>query len=228
MVDRSFVAYYRIHERELSGSVLGAQQETVRAYLGAGGWKLIAEVVEVKTGKRSERSNHPKLGEALLLCRVRGATLIIGELGQLARNLSFLSILRGSGVEFVALDLPQVTTLTLPILEAVARAEAKTMSERVKVALKAAEGRGVKLSRDRGKFILLQDMGRKAGVGVRAAKAAARNRALLPFIEEIRAQGGSLRAVAAELNARGIPAPSGGQWQAPQVLRVIRGGYQAS
>ena len=92
MVERSFVAYYRVHERELSGSVSGAQHEIVRAYLYAGGWKLVAEVVEVETGKRSERSKHPKLAEALLLCRVHGATLIIAELGKFARNLSLIHI----------------------------------------------------------------------------------------------------------------------------------------
>jgi DNA invertase Pin-like site-specific DNA recombinase len=224
----SFIAYYRIQERDLSGPTSEVQQEAVRAYLGAGGAKLIAEVVEVETGKRSERSKHPKLAEALLLCRVHAATLIIGELGKFARNLSFLKILRGSGIEFLAMDLPQVTTLTLPALEAVARAEAKVTSERLKVALQAAKERGVKIGGNRGKFHLLQEMGRKAGVEVRAAKAAARDRELLPLIQEIRSRGVSLRGVAAELNARGILAPRGGQWQAPQVLTVLRSGQQVS
>ena len=42
-----------------------------------------------------------------------------------------------------------------------------------------------------------------------------------PVVEEIEATGrASLRAVAAGLDGRGIPAPRGGRWTAPAVMRL--------
>jgi hypothetical protein len=44
-----------------------------------------------------------------------------------------------------------------------------------------------------------------------------------PVIRDIRASGiTSLRAIAAALNARGIPTARGGQWNATQVMSVLR------
>jgi len=43
-----------------------------------------------------------------------------------------------------------------------------------------------------------------------------------PVVAEIKATGrASLRAVAAGLDARGIPAPRGGAWTAPAVMRLL-------
>ena len=58
---------------------------------------MVAEMTEVESGKLSDR---PKLAEALKLCRLHGATLIIAKLDRLARNVAFISNLMESGVEF--------------------------------------------------------------------------------------------------------------------------------
>jgi DNA invertase Pin-like site-specific DNA recombinase len=118
---------------------LEAQQTAVRDYLNGGDWRLVAEVTEVESGKRSDR---PKLAEAFKLCRLHGATLIIAKLDRLARNVAFISNLMESGVEFHAVDFPQANRLTVHILAAVAEHEAKMISERTKVALAAAKRRG--------------------------------------------------------------------------------------
>jgi hypothetical protein len=56
----------------------------------------------------------------------------------------------------------------------------------------------------------------------RKVQAAARAADLAPIIAEIRASGRtSLHAVAAELDARQVPAPRGGKWTAPAVMRLI-------
>ena len=70
-------------------------------YLDGGRWKLVAECVEVESGKRSDR---PKLAEALRLSELHKATLIIAKIDRLARNVAFISNLMESGVEFVAVD----------------------------------------------------------------------------------------------------------------------------
>jgi DNA invertase Pin-like site-specific DNA recombinase len=214
-----FVAYYRVSTQRQGRSGLGleAQQTAVRDYLNGGDWRLVAEVTEVESGKRTDR---PKLAEALKLCRIHDATLIIAKLDRLARNVAFISNLMESGVEFHAVDFPQANRLTVHILAAVAEHEAKIISERTKAALAAAKRRGVKLGGYRGTVI--SKAMRKASADAIAKRADARAVDLGPTIAEVQAAGAkSLRDIATGLNERGIPAARGGQWTAVQVSRVL-------
>jgi DNA invertase Pin-like site-specific DNA recombinase len=214
-----FVAYYRVSTQRQGRSGLGleAQQTAVRDYLNGGDWRLVAEVTEVESGKRSDR---PKLAEALKLCRLHGAILIIAKLDRLARNVAFISNLMESGVDFHAVDFPQANRLTVHILAAVAEHEAKVISERTKAALAAAKRRGVKLGGYRG-TTMTKAMRRAAAEAV-AKRVDARATDLAPTIAELRSAGAtSLRAIAAGLNQRGIPTARGGQWSAVQVSRVL-------
>jgi DNA invertase Pin-like site-specific DNA recombinase len=69
MAQGKFVAYYRVSttRQGQSGLSLEAQRNAVTDFLDGGTWQLAAEVVEVESGKRSDR---PKLQEALRLCRL--------------------------------------------------------------------------------------------------------------------------------------------------------------
>src|SRR3712207_2355558 len=98
MAQGSFIAYYRVSTAKQGASGLGleAQQAAVRDYLNGGDWKLTAEVTEVESGKQSDR---PKLAEAMRLCRLHGATLIIAKLDRLSRDAHFLLGLQKAGVE---------------------------------------------------------------------------------------------------------------------------------
>jgi DNA invertase Pin-like site-specific DNA recombinase len=221
MAEGSFVAYYRVSTERQGRSGLGleAQQEAVRRYLNGGSWKLVVELTEIESGKRSDR---PKLAEALRLCRLHGATLVIAKLDRLARNVAFVSNLMESGVDFTAVDFPQANRLTVHILAAVAEHEAKAISDRTKAALAAARARGTRLGGDRGHLANIRMNGTIASAIARRTKSEARARDVLPVIREIEAGGSSsLRHVAAQLTHRGIPAPRGGSWSAMQVKRVI-------
>src|SRR3954452_18326599 len=103
---KRFVSYYRVSTARQGQSGLGleAQREAVVTYLNGGRWEIVAELVEVESGKRNDR---PKLAEALRLCRVHGATLVIAKLDRLARNVHFISSLMEAGVDFIAVDFPQ-------------------------------------------------------------------------------------------------------------------------
>src|ERR1700750_2536505 len=149
MANGKFVAYFRVSTQKQGASGLGieAQQEAVRTYLNGGRWKLVGEFKEVESGKRNDR---PALAEALAMCRIHGATLIIAKLDRLARNVAFISNLMESGVEFTAVDFPQANRLTIHILAAVAEHEAAMISARTKAALGAAKARGVVLGGNRG------------------------------------------------------------------------------
>lgn len=216
----NFVSYIRVSTDRQGRSGLGieAQQQAVRAYLNGGNWRLIAEVVEVESGKRADR---PKLAEALRLCRIHGATLIIAKLDRLARNVHFVSSLMESGVDFVAVDFPQANRLTIHILAAVAEHEAKAISDRTKAALQAAKARGVKLGGPRGGMLSPEAIA--ASRAARMARADQRALDLAPIIAELREAGVTgLRGIAKALTERGIPTPRGAAtWREAQVSRLL-------
>jgi DNA invertase Pin-like site-specific DNA recombinase len=221
MAQGKFVSYVRVSTARQGRSGLGleAQQEAVRSYLNGGNWELVAEVIEIESGKRNDR---PKLAEALRLCRLHGATLIIAKLDRLARNVAFISNLMESGVEFTAVDFPQANRLTVHILAAVAEHEAKAISTRTRDSLAAAKARGTRLGGDRGNLPAVAKDGAKASVAARIVKADNRASDLAPIIEELRSAGAvSLRQIAAELNAKGIKTVRGKEWSAMQVQRVL-------
>lgn len=214
-----FVAYYRVSTTRQGKSGLGldAQRAAVREHLNGGNWRLAAEFTEIESGKRSDR---PKLGEALKECRLRGAKLIIAKLDRLARNVRFIANLMESNVEFEAVDFPQANRLTIHIMAAFAEHEAKTISDRTRAALAAAKARGKRLGGFRGRPGTAADCAKARQA--RSASADARASDLAPVIKDIRAAGvKSLRAIAKELNGRGISAPRGGEWSAAQVRAVI-------
>lgn len=222
MAQGKFVSYLRVSTQRQGRSGLGleAQREAVAGYLNGGRWNLIAETVEVESGKRNDR---PKLAEALRLCRVHGATLIIAKLDRLARNVNFISNLMESGVEFIAVDLPQANRLTVHIMAAMAEHEAAMISARTKAALTAAKARGTKLGGRRWNSDKIASKGQQASVQVRQDAASKRASDLLPMIESIKSEGAvSLRQIAAELNERGIPTARGGSWSATQVARIVQ------
>jgi DNA invertase Pin-like site-specific DNA recombinase len=152
---------------------------------------------------------------------LHGARLVIAKLDRLSRNAHFLLGLKESGVDFVAADMPNANQLTVGIMAVVAEDEAKRISERTKAALTAAKKRGTKLGGFRGVVPTAQM--RKLSAEALRERGAARASDLRPIIEELQATGAtSLRAIAAGLNARGIPTARGdGEWSAVQVQRVL-------
>jgi DNA invertase Pin-like site-specific DNA recombinase len=224
MATGKFISYLRVStvRQGVSGLGLEAQREAVAQYLNGGSWSLAQEVVEVESGKRNDR---PAIAEALRLCRLHRATLIIAKLDRLARNVHFISSLMEAGVEFVACDFPQANRLTVHILAAVAEHEASMISARTTAALAAAKTRGKRLGGLRGKPERMKAMASKGNVAsakARKTSAAKRTADLLPVIKGLQAEGiSTLLGIANELNRRGISAPRGGEWAAGQVSRVL-------
>ncbi len=122
-----FIAYFRVSTDKLGKSGLGleAQRKTVLDYLDGGRWSLVQEFVEIESGKHNER---PQLMAALAACKKHKAKLVIAKLDQLSRNLAFIAALMESGVEFVAVDNPHATKLSVHILAAVAEHEREMMA----------------------------------------------------------------------------------------------------
>ena len=216
-----FVAYYRVSTDKQGRSGLGleAQRAAVEAHVAAARGAVCAGFVEVESGRKRDR---PQLAAALVAARVHRAVLVIAKLDRLARNVHFVSGLMESGVEFVAADMPTVNRLTVHILAAVAEEEARMISARTKAALAAAKARGVRL----GNPNLAAGSPEQARVAnaAKIGRAQARAADVLPFIEQARRAGATtLQQLAAALEARGVPTPSGcgSRWHPVQVARVL-------
>jgi DNA invertase Pin-like site-specific DNA recombinase len=203
-----FVAYYRVSTDRQGRSGLGleAQRAAIRGYLGQA--TPSAEFTEIETGKRNDR---PELERALALCRKRKAKLVIAKLDRLSRNLAFIAALMDSSVDFVAVDNPHATRLTLHILAAVAEHEREMIAQRTKAALQAAKARGIRLGSN----------GADRLAPVYRAEAVDRARQLAPILSELRGAGMSARQMAAELTARRVATPNGGRWHPQSILRMI-------
>src|SRR4051812_27644927 len=182
MARGNFVAYHRVSTAKQGRSGLGleAQQEAVQTYLNGGSWRLVAEVVEVESGKRNDR---PKLQEALRLCRLHAAILVIAKLDRLSRNYAFIASLMEGGVKFRAVDFPEANELTVHILSAVAQHERKMISQRTKDALQAAKARGKKLGGNRGQLQHFVSQGARASATVRSRLARSRADDLMALIQ---------------------------------------------
>ena len=215
---QSFVAYYRVSTQKQGKSGLGieAQKAAVAQYVSRNGGKVAAEFQEVESGKRSDR---PQLALALERCRLTRSTLIVAKRDRLTRDVAFLCRLRDSKVDFVAVDNPNATPLTVTILIAVAEEERRLASVRTKVALQAAKARGVKLGNPNG----AQAFGARSRAGaVEALKAKADSfaQSLAGIVRPLLEAGLSLRKIAERLNAEGIVTAQGKAWQANSVKRL--------
>jgi DNA invertase Pin-like site-specific DNA recombinase len=215
------VAYYRVSTRQQQRSGLGlmAQQDAVQRYVLTCPGKLLAELTEVESGRKSGR---PKLKEALWLCRVYGAKLVIARLDRLARSVALIASLVETGVEFVAVDVPLANRFTIHILAAVAEYEARLISERTKAAMAAAKARGRKFGNPDPRTHRFSASARKAAV--RAVREQAKARALdyLPLLCELRDRGETIHGIALQLTAMGIETPRRRMiWRDRMVARVF-------
>jgi DNA invertase Pin-like site-specific DNA recombinase len=221
MSDRPLVIYYRVSTKQQKRSGLGllAQQDSVRRYIQANPGRVLAEVTEIESGRSKDRL---QLKEALRLCRVYSATLIIARLDRLARSVAMIAGLLESDVDFVAADMPLANRFTIHILGAVAEYEARLISERTRAAFTAAKARGRKFGNPNPLTHRFSHAARKARV--RAERERAKRRALdfLPLLCQLRDRGLTIQEIALHLTASGVPRPRGGNvWRHNTVRRMF-------
>lgn len=214
------VAYYRASTRKQAGSGLGleAQQAAVLSYAKARSAEVLAEYIEVETGKRADR---PKLAEALAHARKARAVLVIAKLDRLARNVHFVSGLMESGVPFNCADRPGADPFRLHIEAAIAEEEARKISQRTKDALAAAKRRGVLLGSRNPACRSLTDSARRGGTTSTKAKARTFYADVMDTIKDRRTAGATLGTIAAELNAAGHVTQRGLPFTATAVYRLL-------
>lgn len=217
------VAYIRVStaRQGISGLGIEAQRAEISAFAKAHGAAVLAEFVEVESGKVN---NRPELARAIMQARLTGARLVIARLNRLSRNAAFLLTLRDSGVDFVAADMPNANSLTIGVMALVAQEEREAISRNTKAALKAAKARGQTLGNPNGANALRR-AGKGNGDAVQAitARADACATLLADVLADVQKAGHTtLQAVADELNRRGIKTARGGIWHPSSVANVRR------
>jgi DNA invertase Pin-like site-specific DNA recombinase len=194
--------------------VVDSQREAILSRLKGLQAELVAEFTEFE---RRRHNGRPALEKALAACKKLKAKLAVARLDRLSRNLAFLTLLKNSGVEFIAVDNPHANKSTMHNLVAAARCEHDIVSERAAAALKVAKARGKRLGNPK-----LSEARRRAIV-VNMDRADCYLETVLPVIQEIQESGvKSLRGIARTLAARGITTARGGEWTAVQVSAIVR------
>jgi DNA invertase Pin-like site-specific DNA recombinase len=202
------VAYYRVSTKKQGKSGLGleAQKEMVRQLVLAHGATVIAEYVEVETGKKSAR---PKLQEAIHHARLTNSTLVVAKLDRLARNCYFLNCLLHAELDFVCCDNPYADRFNIQVLAAVAEHEARQIAARTKAALAATKAKGKLLGSARPGHWDGHERGFKKAqpLGSASNSQKARERyqqVLIPEIKRRREEGQTLDQIVIWLNDQGF------------------------
>lgn len=218
-----YIAYLRVSTQRQGASGLGveAQQEAVKRFLNSGSRKILREYVEIESGRKGSKKR-PQLMSALAECKRLKATLVVGKIDRLSRDVRFfLEVLDDSGVdirfaEFTDID-PKTDEGRMLLINMAnfAEFEGRRIGSRTRAALAAAKARGVVLGRAGAANLRPNIEERQTCANAFAAK-------LRPMFSDMKARGLTQRGMAKELNSIGVPAPMGGAWQLAQIQRLIR------
>jgi len=216
------ISYIRVSTNQQGKSGLGieAQREAIARFAASQGAEIVAEHVEIETGKGADAlERRPKLGAALAQARKAKAPVVVAKLCRLSRDVAFISGLMANRVPFIVAELgADADPFMLHVYAALAEKERNLIAERTRAALSAKKAQGAALG-NRTNLPAAQ----AKGVATNQGNADAHAANVLPIIRQIQASGATnLRAVADALNARGIHTARGGQWYAGTVANVLK------
>jgi DNA invertase Pin-like site-specific DNA recombinase len=218
------LAYIRVStdEQDASGHGQDAQASDVDAYVERKGWTLTETYQDVASGKTLAK--RPGLKAALerledkSLNGSRPQALVVAKLDRLSRSmLDFASMIeRSQRNDWLLVVVEPEIDLTTPygramanVIMTFAQLEREMISDRTKAAMAEMKAQGIRL-------------GRPLARDGKDEMAKARIEAALPVLSHLTATGASLRKIAAELNARGLVGPQGGQWHGRSVQLTLR------
>jgi DNA invertase Pin-like site-specific DNA recombinase len=201
-----------------SGLGIEAQKAAVERFAEVEGFDLIAEHVEIETGKGADAlDRRPEFAIALGQARKAKCPVLVAKLDRLSRDVHFVSGLMAHRVPFIVAELgADADPFMLHLYAALAEKERALISARTKAALAAKKAAGAKLGNPRAA---------EAAVKAHAANRAAADQFaanVLPIVRDIQAAGRtSLREIAATLNARGVRTARGGPWGSSSVRNLL-------
>src|SRR3982075_1135335 len=147
------VAYYRVTTKhhQYSGLGIEAQRATVTRFAEAEGLTIVAEFVEIETGKGADAlDRRPRLAAALAAARTAKCSVLVSKLDRLSRDVAFVSGLMAQRVPFIVAELGRdADPFMLHLYAALTEKERRLISERTKAALAAKKASGAKLGNPR-------------------------------------------------------------------------------
>lgn len=217
------VGYCRVSTegQAIDGVSLEAQRARIEAWALANGCELVG--VHVDAGMSGSRADRPGLLAAISQATEHRAALVVYSLSRLARStkdtLAIGERLEKAGADLVSLSERIDTTsaagkMVFRMLAVLAEFERDQVSERTRAAMHH-----------------MKSQGRRVGAVPFGFNLAADGEQLLPNAAELEAvsliqslslSGLSLRAIARELEFRGIPAKHGGAWSAKVIRGILR------
>lgn len=202
-----YVAYFRVstEKQGRSGLGLSAQRTSIERFLSHDD-KVVAEFVEVQSGKNDERV---ELWKAIAHAKKRDAKILIAKLDRFSRKVSFIAGIMEQGIGMVVAEMPHASDFQLHIFAALAQEERRLISERTRNALAEAKKRGVELGKN-GKVLAIRH--RK--------EANERAEAFRPFVMPMVIAGLSYREIARRLNEQGIQTVNCRRFHAQQVKAI--------
>lgn len=202
---KKVVSYYRVSTQRqgVSGLGLESQKQTVHSFVSQHKSEIVAEFTEIESGKKNNRA---QLMAALQMCKETGATLVIAKLDRLSRDLSFVTNLQKSGIEFIACDVPSANKFTVQIMAAFAQHEREMISDRVRSSLAVAKERGKVIGNPNFRNVKKGDvavirLAKKANeASVMSSRNDENNIRALSLIKEMRKNGSSWAEITRTLN----------------------------
>ena len=215
------VAYYRVSTKQQQRSGLGieAQRATVTRFAEAERLTIVAEFVEIETGKGADAiDRRPQLAAALAAARTARCSVLVSKLDRLSRDVAFVSGLMAQRVPFIVAELGRdADPFMLHLYAALAEKERSLIAERTKAALASKRASGPRLGNP-------SNLPQAGALG-RATQIAAADEfvsGLIPVVLAIRHTGAkTLEAMSQALNQRGIRTARGGQWRASSVANLF-------
>jgi DNA invertase Pin-like site-specific DNA recombinase len=215
------VAYLRVstERQQRSGLGIEAQRTHIASFAAAEGLQIVAEFVEIETGKGADAlDRRPQLAAALAAARTAKCCVVVSKLDRLSRDVAFVSGLMAQRVPFIVAELGRdADPFMLHLYAALAEKERRLIGERTKAALAAKKANGVRLGNPHN----IREAG-QIGRMVQSSTAKEYAEELLPVLQAIQKSGATtLRAISAALNQRGILSPRGGRWHPSSVANLL-------
>jgi site-specific DNA recombinase len=224
------VGYVRVSTQEQARSGLGidSQVERVRAYCAFRGLELVEVIVDAGVSgsiRLSDRAGGRAVCDLVEAGRVDAVVSM--KLDRLFRDaadcLDMTRTWDDAGIGLHLLDLGIDTTSAvgrafLTVAAGFAELEKNLIGERTAAALGQLKAQGVRLG---GEAFGVRRTADVDAAGRRTWEAAQDEADVVALMVELRAQGMTLRAIVAELNARGVPTKRGGAWQACTVGKIL-------
>jgi DNA invertase Pin-like site-specific DNA recombinase len=146
---RPIITYRRVSDNKQGKSGLGLEAQTAAniAFAEAEGFNIIADFVDVETGKGFDAiEKRPQLKAALEAARKAKCPVLVAKLDRLSRDVAFIATLMVQRVPFIVANIGvNADPFMLHLYAAIAEKERRDISARTSAALQAAKARGVKL-----------------------------------------------------------------------------------